>query len=85
MIKFALGCLFAAPLAWLITADHYGHILRGDPTAGIACRIYDLQTVRYGHWGETVNLCVDLSGAIPERQLWDELKAQIENNFAGQE
>jgi len=79
---FCLSALVSSFLTWAFTADHYGHIYRGDLIAGIMCRVHKLETVRHGSFGDTINLCVDLSDAIPEDQLWDEALALIEENFA---
>lgn len=82
MIKDIMFFFSGAALSWLITADHYGHIVRGDTISGIACRINELDAVRVGPIGETETLCIDLSPAIPEQVLWDDLISQIEENFA---
>ena len=70
----ALGAL----LGWGFAADHYGHIVRGDLGAGIMCRVHGLDGVRVGMYPHSSNyMCVDLSGAIPEQQLFDQMKSRI--------
>lgn len=77
------SALFAsgAFLAWLITADHYGHIVRADPVAGIICRVHGLTTVRMGHWREATYVCADLTRAEPEQAHFDRMMDSIREHW----
>jgi len=78
VIKAASWFVFGVVLGWSFAADHYGHIVRGDLGAGIMCRVHGLDGVRVGMYPHSSNyLCADLSGAIPEQQLFDEMKSRI--------
>ena len=77
-LSFGIGAI----LAWVVTADHYGHIMRGGTIGGIMCRIHGLDTIRAGSFGETHYLCADLTYATPEKDLWDELHTAILDHWS---
>ena len=81
MLKFATGIAVGAVAAWFVTADHYGKILRGGSLDGVMCRVHGLSGVLYGPFGDTEMICADLTGAIPEKVLWDELLARLQEQW----
>lgn len=77
-MRLAIGVLIGAFLSWLMSADHYGRIGRGDTTAGIMCRVHGMDTVRVGAFLEAPEyVCIDLRYATPERDLWDHFYAEF--------
>lgn len=81
-MKFCIGLLTGALVSWLFTADHYGHIYRGDTIAGIMCRVYGYDAVRIGGWDEEETVCIDLSRATPEDDLWGEYWRTLHSNWS---
>jgi hypothetical protein len=67
-----------AALTWLIVTDLHGNILRYDRTFGIMCRVYGLNAILVDPWTDDRHwLCADLSEAVREDVLWEELVAAI--------
>lgn len=76
-IRFGLIFLTGAALSWIITADHYGRIVTNSPGAGFMCRVYGMNTIRAGYWGNQETVCADLSYATPEADLWADFELRL--------
>lgn len=86
MYKVVLGIVIGAFFGWLITADLYGRISTNDTIGGIVCRMYGLDGVRVYDQNyfdlDREYVCIDLSHATPEEDLWEDLKERIRTSFS---